>query len=120
LKPSPIPGPVEGKEIRAGIKKKSVVPKYCSISAIRDFPPIPMRFNPHLSEERKRAMHIHLTQILDEYAWMELEEIRLLKEGALLEGSNCQRVTFLSSINKDYETLVKDEEDPFEDSSEEC
>jgi hypothetical protein len=50
---------------------------------------------------------------------MEQEEIRLLKTGALPEGSNRQRTAFLSSINKDYEALVKDEEDPFEDSSEE-
>jgi hypothetical protein len=51
---------------------------------------------------------------------MELEEIRLLKAGALLEEFDHQRIAFLSSINKDYEALVKDEEDPFEDSSEEC
>jgi hypothetical protein len=50
---------------------------------------------------------------------MELEQIRLLKEGALPEGSNCQRTAFMSSINKDYKALVKDEEDPSEDSSEE-
>jgi hypothetical protein len=50
---------------------------------------------------------------------MEEEEIRLLKTGALLERSNRQRTTFLSSINKDYEALVKDKEDPPEDSSEE-
>jgi hypothetical protein len=61
LKPSPIPKLVKGKETRATTKKKSVVPKCRSISAIRDFPPIPGRFNPYLSEERKRAMHTHLT-----------------------------------------------------------
>jgi hypothetical protein len=64
-------------------------------------------------------MHTHLNQIWDEYARMELEEIRLLKTGALPEGSDRQRTTFLSSINKDYDALVKDEEDPSEDSSEE-
>jgi hypothetical protein len=64
-------------------------------------------------------MHTHLNQISDEYARMELEEIRLLKTGALPEGSDRQRTTFLSSINKDYDALVKDEEDPSEDSSEE-
>jgi hypothetical protein len=48
---------------------------------------------------------------------MELEEIRL-KVGALPEGSDCQKAAFLSSINKDYEVLVKDEEDPSENSSE--
>jgi hypothetical protein len=63
------------------IKKRSVVPKYHSISVIRDFPPIPERFNPYLSDEKKRAMYIHLTQISDEYAGMEQEEIRLLKTG---------------------------------------
>jgi hypothetical protein len=39
--------------------------------------------------------------------------------GALLEGSDHQRAAFLSSIDKDYEALVKDEEDPPKDSSEE-
>jgi hypothetical protein len=56
-------------------KKRLAIPKYRSITAIRDFPPIPRRFNPYLSDERKRAMHTHLTQILDEYIRMELEEI---------------------------------------------
>ena len=87
-----------------------------SVSSIRHFPPILKKFNPYLSEERRRALYTHLTQIFDEYARMELEEIRPLKVGASPEGSNCQRTTFLASINKDYEALVKDEEDP----SEEC
>jgi hypothetical protein len=39
--------------------------------------------------------------------------------GALPEGSDRQKTTFLSSIDRDYEELVKDEEDPSEDSSEE-
>jgi hypothetical protein len=65
-------------------------------------------------------MHTHMTQIFDEYALMELEEIRLLKAGALSEGSDHQRTTFLSSINMDYKPLVKDEEDPSGDSSKEC
>ena len=64
-------------------------------------------------------MHTHLTQILDEYTRMELVEILLLKARALPEGSNSQRTAFLASINKDYEALVKNEEDPSEDSSEE-
>jgi hypothetical protein len=50
---------------------------------------------------------------------MDLEEIRLLKMGALPKGFDRQRTAFLSSINKDYEALVKDEEDLSEDSSEE-
>jgi hypothetical protein len=50
---------------------------------------------------------------------MEQEEIQLLKTGALLEGSDRQRTAFLSSINKDYKALVKDEEGPSEDSSKE-
>jgi hypothetical protein len=37
--------------------------------------------------------------------------------GVLPEGSNRQKIAFLSSIDKDYEALIKDEEDPFEDSS---
>jgi hypothetical protein len=64
-------------------------------------------------------MHTQLTQISDEYAKMEQEEIRLLKAGALPEGFDCQRTAFLSSINKDYEALVKDEEDLSKDSSKE-
>jgi hypothetical protein len=84
---------------------------------IQDFLPILGRFNPYLSNEEKRAMHTQLTQISDEYARREQEEIRLLKVGALLEGFDHQTTAFLSSINKDYKTLVKDEEDPSEDSS---
>ena len=64
-------------------------------------------------------MHTHLNQVLDEYARMELEEIRLLKAGALPEGSSRRRTVFLASINKVYEALVKEEEDPSEDPSEE-
>jgi hypothetical protein len=118
-KSSPVPKPIGGKEAYTATKKRPTIPKYRSVSAIRDFPPIPERFKPYLSDERKRAMHAHLTQISDEYARMELEEIRLLKIGALPEGSKRQRTAFLSSINKDYEALVKDEEDPSEGSSEE-
>jgi hypothetical protein len=51
---------------------------------------------------------------------MELEEIRLLKAGALPEESNRHRTAFLASVSKDYEAMVKDEENPSEDSSEEC
>jgi hypothetical protein len=61
LKPLPIPKTIEGKEACAATRKKPAVPKYRGISTIRDFPPIPGRFNPHLSDERKRAMHTHLT-----------------------------------------------------------
>jgi hypothetical protein len=39
--------------------------------------------------------------------------------GALPEGSDRQRTAFLSSIDKDHVALVRDEEDPSEDSSEE-
>jgi hypothetical protein len=51
---------------------------------------------------------------------MEQEEIQLLKEGALLDGSDQQRIAFLSSIDKDYEVLVKDKEDPSEESAGKC
>jgi hypothetical protein len=60
-KSSPVPKPDEGKETRIVTKETSTVPKYRSISAIRDFPPIPGRFNPYLSDEQKRAMHAQLT-----------------------------------------------------------
>jgi hypothetical protein len=113
LKPSP--KPIEDKEIRVATKRRTTVPKRRSISAIRDFPPILGWFNPYLSGEQKRAMHTQLTQISDEYAQVELKKIRLLKIGALPEGSDCQRIAFLSSINKDYKALVKDKEDPSED-----
>jgi hypothetical protein len=75
LKPLPVHKPVEGKETRVATKKRPAIPKYSSISVIRDFPPILRRFNPHLSDGRKQAMHTHLTQISDEYTRMELEEI---------------------------------------------
>jgi hypothetical protein len=63
----PLPKPSEEKETHITTKRRTVVPKRRSISAIRDFPPIPKRFNPYLSNEQKRAMHTHLTQISDEY-----------------------------------------------------
>ena len=53
LRPSLVPELKEGKETRIATKKKKVVPKRRSISAIRDFPPVPGRFNLHLSDERK-------------------------------------------------------------------
>jgi hypothetical protein len=115
----PLFKPSEEKETHITIKRRTAVPKRRSISTIRDFPPIPGRFNPYLSNEQKRAMHTQLTQISDEYAQLEQEEIRLLKMGVLPEGSDRQRTAFLSNIDKDYEALVKDEEDPSEDSSEE-
>jgi hypothetical protein len=64
-------------------------------------------------------MHTQLTQISEEYTWLELEEIQLLKTRAIPEGSDRQRIAFVSSIDKDYEALVKNEEDTSEDSSEE-
>jgi hypothetical protein len=64
-------------------------------------------------------MHTQLTQISEEYAQLELEEIRLLKAGALPEGFDRQRTAFLFSIDKDYKALVKDEEDQSDNSSEE-
>jgi hypothetical protein len=115
----PLPKPSEEKETHITTKRRTTVPKRRSISAIWDFPPILERFDPYLSKEQKRAMHTQLIQILDEYTQWEQEEIRLLKMGALPEGSDRQRTAFLSSIDKDYEALVKDEEDPSEDLSEE-
>jgi hypothetical protein len=66
LKPSPVPMTIEGNEACTMTKKKPAVPKYRSISALRDFPPIPRKFNPYLNDERKRAIHTHLTQISNE------------------------------------------------------
>jgi hypothetical protein len=50
----------EEKEMRIATTKRTAIPKRRSISAIRDFPPIPGRFNPYLSNEQKRAMHTQL------------------------------------------------------------
>jgi hypothetical protein len=118
-RPEPLLKLSEEKETHIATKKRTDVPKRRSISAIQDFPPIPRRFNPYLSNEQKRAMHTQLTQISDEYTQWEQEEIQLLKMGALPEGSDHHKIAFLSSIDKDYEALVKDEEDPSKDSSEE-
>jgi hypothetical protein len=119
-KPSPTPKLTKEEKAQAAPKKNSTVVKWKHrrVSTIRDLPPIPGRFNPTLMRKGGER-YTHLTQIFDEYAQIELKEIRLLKAKALPKGSNCQRTAFLSSINKDYEVLVKDEEDPFEDSSEE-
>lgn len=59
-----------------------------------------------------------MTLVDDEYAKMEQEEVRLLKAGALQTNTNRQKDAFLVSIEKDYEAMVKDEEDPSEDSIE--
>jgi hypothetical protein len=71
----PLLKPSEENEMRITTKRRTTVPKRRSISAIRDFPPIPGRFNPYLSNEQKRAMHAQLTQISDEYTQWEQEEI---------------------------------------------
>jgi hypothetical protein len=41
--PKPLPKPIEEKEAHVATKKRTTVPKRRSISAIRDFPPIPGR-----------------------------------------------------------------------------
>jgi hypothetical protein len=109
LKPSLAPEPIKEKKAQAAPKEDLAVVKWKrhSVSAIRDFPLVPEKFNPYLSEERRCVLHTHLTQIFDKYAQMEMEEIRLLKARALREGFDRQRVAFLASINKDCEVLVK-------------
>jgi hypothetical protein len=59
--PKSLPKPIEEKKIRVATKRRTAVPKSRSISTIRDFPPIPGRLNPYLSDEEKRAMHTQLT-----------------------------------------------------------
>jgi hypothetical protein len=86
--PKPLLKLSEEKEMCIATKRRTGIPKRCSILAIRDFPPILGRFNPYLSNEQKRAMHTQLTQISDEYTQWEQREIRLLKMGALPEGSD--------------------------------
>jgi hypothetical protein len=51
----------EEKKTRSTTKKRSAIPKRRSISTIRDFPPILEKFNPYLSDERKRVLHTQLT-----------------------------------------------------------
>ena len=51
---------------------------------------------------------------------MEQEEIELLKARALLIGFERQNAAFLSSIDKYYEELVKDEEEPSKEFAGEC
>ena len=77
LNPLPVPKPIKEKKARAAPKEGLGVVKWKrrSVSAIRDFPPVPKNFNPYLSEETRCALHTHLTQISDEYAQLELEEI---------------------------------------------
>jgi hypothetical protein len=68
---------------------------------VRDFPSILGEVNPCPSLRKKR----------------EEAKIQLLKLGALKEGTRRQRATFMLSIEKDYIILIKDKEDPFEESS---
>ena len=51
---------------------------------------------------------------------MEQEEIWLLKAGALPVGFDRRKTAFLSNIDKDYEALIKDEEDSSKESTREC
>jgi hypothetical protein len=51
---------------------------------------------------------------------MEQEEIELLKARALPVGFERQNAAFLSRIDKYYEALVKDEEEPSEEFVGEC
>jgi hypothetical protein len=74
-RPKPLLKPSEERETRITTKRRTVVPKRRSISAIQDFPPIPGKLNPYLTNEQKQAMHTQLTQISDEYAQWEQEEI---------------------------------------------
>jgi hypothetical protein len=53
LKPLPVPKQVEEKEVRVATKRRTADPKYRSILVIQDFPHIPRRFNPYLSDEKK-------------------------------------------------------------------
>jgi hypothetical protein len=49
--PAPLFKPSEEKGTHITTKRRTVVPKRHSISAIRDFPPIRGRFNPYLNNE---------------------------------------------------------------------
>ena len=65
----PVPVLIKEEELQATPKDPAMVKWKChSVSTIRDLPPILGRFNLYLSEERRRALHTHLTQISAEYA----------------------------------------------------
>jgi hypothetical protein len=49
--PEPLLKPGEEREMRIITRRRTAVPKRHSISEIRDFPPIPGRFNSYLSNE---------------------------------------------------------------------
>jgi hypothetical protein len=51
--PEPLLKPSEETETHITTKRRTAVPKRRSISAIRDFPPIPGWFNSYLSNEQK-------------------------------------------------------------------
>lgn len=53
-----------------------------------------------------------MTRVVDEYAKMEREVVQLLKVGALQTGTNRQKLDFLLCIERDYEAMAKDKEDP--------
>lgn len=57
----------------------------------------------------------HMNHVADEYAKMTQNEVRLLKNGELKRGTRQQKAAFLLSIEKDYESLSKEEEGPSED-----
>lgn len=48
---------------------------------------------------------------------MEKEEVKLLKVGAKQKDKHQYGAAFLSMIEEDHATMVKDEKDPFEDSA---
>jgi hypothetical protein len=52
-----------------------------------------------------------MTQVAEEYAGMERDEIWLQKTRALQIGMNSQKVAFLLSIENDYGVMIKEEED---------
>lgn len=63
-------------------------------------------------EHGKVTIHKHMTRVVDEYAKMEREVVQLLKVGALQTGTNRQKLDFLLCIERDYEAMAKDKEDP--------
>lgn len=59
-----------------------------------------------------------MTCVADEYVEIRRNEIQLLKVGALQKGMHRWRAAFPLSVEKDYEPIIKEEENPFEDSVE--
>ncbi len=102
----------------SGSDSTTVKWKCRNIFAVTNFPPILGAHNPFLSTKRRCEIAVHMSRVADEYVEMGQNEKQLLKAGSLRKGTRRQITPFLLSIMKDYATMVKDEDDQYEDSAE--